>query len=514
MAYASVSGLVSGLDTATIINQLMQVEANPQTLLKSRVSSEEKTVSALQALNSKLAALAARAEGLADPATWSPLTASSSSEHVAVTAGPMATQGSFSFTVVETARAHQLSFSQTAAAGTRVTAADSTVVRLDRLDGTTVDIETGDGSLDGLVRGIDNAGAGIRATKVRLDDGTYRLRVESTTTGTAQDFTLRNLDGTELLGGATVTTGRDAAISIGPDTVHSASNTFSGVLTGIDLTIAAATPANTAVEVTVARDAEAVTETVKALVDAANAALADIDELTGFDAATNKAGLLTGDATLRALRNELLSTITSAVDGASLAGVGIELDRSGRITFDEEKFSTAYAANPEAVTAKFADRMSWNGSGQVTMVGAGWRTAPGDHTVDSAAGTIDGQPATMSGTVMTGAQGTAAEGMVVSITGTASGTLTYLPGLAGRLAAVAQRASDSHVGTVTAAVKGRTSSVGDMEDAIAGWDVRLELRRQTLTRQFSAMEVMLGQLQNQSSWLAGQIGSLPKISSS
>ena len=62
MASASVSGLVSGLDTATIISQLMQVEAAPQTLLKTKLSSEQTTIANLQSLNAKFAALTTRAE--------------------------------------------------------------------------------------------------------------------------------------------------------------------------------------------------------------------------------------------------------------------------------------------------------------------------------------------------------------------------------------------------------------------------------------------------------------------
>ena len=58
MANASIGGLVSGLDTATIISQLMQLEAQPRTQLQSRVSSNQRELSALQTFNSKLAAIA------------------------------------------------------------------------------------------------------------------------------------------------------------------------------------------------------------------------------------------------------------------------------------------------------------------------------------------------------------------------------------------------------------------------------------------------------------------------
>ena len=75
MASASVSGLVSGLDTATIISQLMQVEAQPQAMLKTRLSAEQSHVSTLQSLNARFATLASKAHDLTTSAAWSPLTA-------------------------------------------------------------------------------------------------------------------------------------------------------------------------------------------------------------------------------------------------------------------------------------------------------------------------------------------------------------------------------------------------------------------------------------------------------
>ena len=64
MATASVSGLASGLDTASIIDQLMQLEAQSQTRLKSRVTTEQSTLKVLQNLNTKFASLATQAKDL------------------------------------------------------------------------------------------------------------------------------------------------------------------------------------------------------------------------------------------------------------------------------------------------------------------------------------------------------------------------------------------------------------------------------------------------------------------
>ncbi len=130
-----------------------------------------------------------------------------------------------------------------------------------------------------------------------------------------------------------------------------------------------------------------------------------------------------------------MSGVTSS---DSLAFAGVQLDRYGKITFDEAKFASAYASGAGAVADK-------------------------------------------------------------------------LGGFAARLKAVADGASNATNGTLTAAIKGRQSSVTDMQDAIESWDDRLALRRSALTRQFTALEVALGKLQGQSSWLAGQISSLPSM---
>ena len=72
--------------------------------------------------------------------------------------------------------------------------------------------------------------------------------------------------------------------------------------------------------------------------------------------------------------------------------------------------------------------------------------------------------------------------------------------------------SNSLDGTITLAIKSRQSGIKGMEDDIADWDVRLAARQTTLQRQYTALETALGKLQSQSSWLAGQIGSLPSMS--
>jgi flagellar hook-associated protein 2 len=432
----SVSGLVSGLDTATIVTQLMQVEAISQSRIKTRMATEQTNVKSLQDLNSKLAALATSAEKVGKATGWNPVTTTSSSDKVTVTGGQAATTGSVSFTVQQLARATSMSFPQTSRLTDVVTTGS---VELDLLDGNGPrSITTGSGTLGELVAGLNAAGTGVQASTVKLDDGTYRLSVASSTTGLSSDFTLTGLD-SDALGAAAVTSGQDAAIKVGADVLHSATNTFTGTVNGLDITLGSAVPLDTAIDVTVARDTTVLTKSVKELVDAVNAALTDIDKLTAYNSATKKSGVLAGDTAVRAVRTALLNSVYPA-DGGSMAAMGIQTDRYGKLVFDETTFTAAVAADPAAVTAAFAK--------------------------------------------------------------------TTTDGFAARVQGVAKSASDSIDGTVTSAIKGRTAGIDRMQDSIEAWDLRLSLRRETLTRQFTGLETALSRMNSQSSWLTGQLSAL------
>lgn len=435
MADASISGLASGLDTATIINQLMALEAAPQTRLKSRLSTEQSTLKSLQDLNARIAALATKAADLAKPASWTVFSATSSSTGVKATAGSGAVPGTLSVHVDQVAVAHRLTFATTAAQSD-VVVTGGTQVKL-TVAGQEHTLETGDGTLAGLVSAVNAADLGVWASTVRLDNGSYRLSLQAETTGAASAFTITDSTGGTLLGGSTVVTGTDAAVTIGADTIHAAGNTFTGVVPGLEFTVSADAVGST-VTLTVAPDPAAATTKVKGLVDAVNNALGEIDRLTAYNATTKTAGPLAGDSTLRDLRSALLGALYGA-DGSGMADAGLQTDKTGKLVFDEEAFKKALADDPEGLAARF------------TTAGDGWGV---------------------------------------------------------RVRDVAEAASDRFDGTLTQAITGRTAGIDAMEDSIDSWNERLELRRASLTRQFTALETALSQMQSQSSWLAGQIASL------
>src|SRR5512146_781297 len=103
----TISGAVSGLDTASIINQLVSVEGAQQTLLKSQQAAAQKRADAYTGLATSLNGIGSLAEDLAKTGSWTGSTVSSSSTGVSVTATGAATS-TITFDVVSVARAHTL----------------------------------------------------------------------------------------------------------------------------------------------------------------------------------------------------------------------------------------------------------------------------------------------------------------------------------------------------------------------------------------------------------------------
>ncbi len=437
------TGLVSGMNTGQMVNDLMKLEAASQNALRTRLSNTQVTAAAYRSVNTTLAGLTTSAEALLKPATWTAAKGTSTSPGVTVTTTPAAVPGSLTFAVTKVATT--ASSVSTGRWATTTEAAGLTTLDV-RRGGASVGTVALDGteSIAQIATKINaDTALGLTASTVQVAPGRFALQISARTSGAAADFTV---DGTAF---ARTSAGQDAELQVGTVgtgttayTVSSATNTFEGVLPGAAITVTKeeATP----VTVSVASDPDAITAKVAGLFDSLNGALTSIRSQTSNAPGSTKP--LRGEYAVTAIAGQLLRAVADAVgaDG-SPARIGIELTRNGEITFDKEKFAAALKSTPDIV--------------QRMVSGTG---VPGDA------------------------------------------------GIAGRVRDVTKLASDATTGTLTSLAKGQDSLARDIQDRIADWDVRLATRRQTLTRQFTAMESALSSLSNQSNWLAGQLSSLPK----
>lgn len=377
-----IDGLVSGLDTTSIISQLMEVEKAPQTLLTQRKTTIQATIDAYASIRSRLTAVDSAANALRQPTDWQVRSATADSTDVTVSATSVADLGSLTMQVSSLATRHSVRSGNTIAATTDVIVSGGT---LQITDGDGVhDLAVGGGTLSEVVAAINTSELGLSAAAVNTGSG-YRLQITARSTGADAAFSVSG--GLDAGVGGTVVAGQgtDAELTIGSGpgayTITSSSNTFSEVLPG--LTITARAVSTSPVTVTVADDVDALIKKVQSLVDAANAARAEITTRTAYNAETKKGASLAGDPTARRLAQDLTRAVIDAVGSSALgsaSSAGISVDRFGKLTFDTAKFRSAYESDADGVSSLFT--RSATTTGDVTFVGSGDRTAAGSHTVE------------------------------------------------------------------------------------------------------------------------------------
>jgi flagellar hook-associated protein 2 len=451
---ASVDGLVSGMQTSSVIASLMQVEAAPQTALKSKVSTQQKVVGSYQSINTKMGALLAAAKAINDPMAWKGATATSSSSSVLATSSATGTNqtGSVTFKVKQLAASESRIFSAGSVAQTSdsITTASSINIT-NTATGVSKPLAITDTSLKGVVDAINGStDLGVKATAIQLAPGKYTLQLTANDTGAASAFTIDGIDG--LGADVAATQGSDAILTVGTTNtfeISSATNTFTGLMDGLTIT-AKAQSADTDPPITVgvASDTEGIAGKVQAMVDAANAALTEIGAQTKNASGDVPAGTLSGNSSMQQLASSILQTVSGGAGAlGSLKDVGVELTRDGQLTFDKTTFVSALNADPAKTQSYF------NGTTDIDNDGV-------------------------------------------------------KDGLADKMTAMADKATQVNTGTLAQLITSGNSSIKDLNDRIGDWDVRLQQRQETLQRQFTAMETALGSLKNQSSWLSGQLSSL------
>jgi flagellar capping protein FliD len=439
----SVDGLVSGMDTTALITGLLQAEAAPQAMLKTRLSNTEKSASAYRTVNTTFAAVRAAAETAMKPDTWTSTKGTSSATSVTVAVGASPTTGSMTFTVPQVATTH-------GAVSTTRWGSASAPANL-----TTIDVRTPDGSaskgtitLDGtesltqVATKINGSGRDLVASVVQVRPGEFALQVDATKSGSAAGFSLA---GNETFKDTSI--GKDAELKIGTTanaySVYSPTNTFTGVLGSATLTVSK--EETVPVTVSVVSDPDAIAAKLQSLVDAVNASLSTVKTYTNN--AKGSTAALKGDYAVTQLSGQLLNAASFAVGGdGSPAKVGFQLSKDGKtVVFDKTKFLSALKDDPVLTQRMVAGTAASNGA----------------------------------------------------------------DGIAGRLLAVSKSSSDSTTGSLVKLAEGQDSMLKDIQSRIDSWDLRLAKRKEMLTHQFSAMETALSSLKNQSTWLAGQINSLP-----
>lgn len=196
-------GLISGMNIADLVDQLMAIEAKPRQLVEKRNAVLQSQQVAFQDVNAKLLALRTTASSLTKSTLFGATTGASSNESVlTVTSGSSAVPGNYAFTVAQLVSAQQSitrGFADTTS--TTLGAGTLTFERGEaRLDAETVlsDLNGGDGVQRGRIRITDRSGSAAivdLSSAISINDviekinGTLGISVRASVDGDALKIT-------------------------------------------------------------------------------------------------------------------------------------------------------------------------------------------------------------------------------------------------------------------------------------------------------------------------------------
>ncbi len=450
----SISGLVSGLDTNSIVSQLIALERTKITQLEEKKSTYETKLNLWQSLNTRLLALKESISRLSSPTAFrAKATAVSNESVLSAVATSSALTGSYRLEVQQLAYAHQIASSTSYENYDTLRFGEGTITL--QVGGgavTEITIDSTSNTLEGIKNAIMLAQAGVKAAMVRDQTG-YRLLLTSNTTGSQGAITFTaNLTGgdAELSGMTELQSAQNARILLGvtnPIVYESSSNVVSGFIPGVTLTLKSTGTVN----LTVAEDRESIKSALRDFIEKYNDLVDFVDENASYNVTTERGGALLGDANLyrvvSGVANQVLGRISYTNSGYdSLAMVGISVDRYGKLSLQNEtKLNDALETNFEAVQGLF--------------VGGG----------------------------------SASE-----------------KGLAVLLKEHLAFATDSYQGTVKRVRDFYSNVIKDIDERIELMEERLEREEERLYTQFAALEKVLATYQTQSEWLTQQIANLSK----
>jgi flagellar hook-associated protein 2 len=151
----------------------------------------------------------------------------------------------------------------------------------------------------------------------------------------------------------------DAEVLIEGIPVTSSTNTVSGAIAGVEISLIKANAADETTDITVGYDRVAARKTIDDFVKSYNAVVDAIQSVSGYNVETKEGGPLFGDAGVRNIVYQLRRELTSSVAGLSgsfdmLGEIGITADLRGKLSVDSADLDAAFTADFDAIGELFA----------------------------------------------------------------------------------------------------------------------------------------------------------------
>src|ERR1044071_2715716 len=311
MPAVTFTGLASGIDSASLITQLVNAERAPVNAITQQQSDLNSQKTVVGNLSTALAALGTAMRGLAFPGQVQPLAAGSSDGHVTVAASSDALATVHNVFVKQLARSEVTSSRELTSAAAGVLGTGSVTITTGAKSAQ-IDYSATD-SLADIAAKINDADLDASAS-VLFDGSKYRLMVASTGTGTAAAASFVDSgDSLQLSDPANIkVAAKDAIATIDGVDVTRASNVIDDAVTGLTFTLVSPHAlTDNGATVNVSLDTAGLKSKLQSVISAYNSVNTALHTQLDYTGTKKGTDTLFGDFTLRQLQSALGNVMTS-----------------------------------------------------------------------------------------------------------------------------------------------------------------------------------------------------------
>jgi flagellar hook-associated protein 2 len=377
-------GAGSGIDIKSLAKGLTDAEKVPkQNAIQAKIDRSEARISGYSAVMAALNVFKASVDSIDSTTDFAAMTSRNSQPGAfsAITTG-LASPGSHSIEVLALAQAQRSSLG---AGFSNVTAPvnDGNAFSITVAVGppgsqtfTTVDIEAGSANLSAVASAINRSGAGVSAQVLDtgVEGATDRFRLVITgQPGANKVFQVSTTadDANELLQStAPGQEASDAQVRVNGVVITRPTNAVADVIPGVTLELQSLT--SSPASLSIARDASGVKDKIRNFVQSYNDMVSDFGILTGKksdDPEDVFSGSLSGDSTARSVLTQIRQIMFSESEtkGSAITNfrsLGVSVDRNGVLTLNEAQLDKAVAENFEQVVTVLAGRQTVTENGQ------------------------------------------------------------------------------------------------------------------------------------------------------
>ena len=369
----TIDGLISGIDTQSVIDGLLKVSQSQIDRLNTNKSEIVAKQTAFNGIEAQLVSLRGKLSSLGrsqNNVLEGKIATSSDEDTLQVSANSDAINGNYTITVNSLAATHQLASSVFESDDSQITEGTLSI-QVGNGSEATVTIDSSNNSVQGLVDAINATTEDAFASLVTDSNGT-RILLTGRQSGAEETIQITNNLGPTSgsatqpdFSGAPVQVATDASIQIGSGagaiTVSSASNQFEGVIEGLTINVSSANPSKP-VNIGVSNDVESSTTAIEGFVDAFNSLMDFIDSQSRYDAESNQAGTLLGNRNVQAIQNEIRNRLVFSVSGIDsnlnqLSAIGLKFNDSGKIFIDSAQLSKVLSGQMDGVDTSDVKRL-------------------------------------------------------------------------------------------------------------------------------------------------------------